>query len=198
MDGNLNNTSPQSQAQVFKKSDSQLPLVLGIMIGVLIFVVAIFVGLNYFNVLSISKIFPEQLGWLPQVNQVEKSTQIAQQEAPVSETTANSSDSDILPIDPRRADVYGVEIFYSANVVLNRIEFSDKGTYVHSSLSSDKTLLPPFLIIPETKIVKAAGESRVDGTPDDLREGQNVTLRLQYDIKTKQWTLRQIYIVQGN
>lgn len=163
-------------------------VVLAGLVGAMVVLIVFFGALNYFNIISISRIFPNQLGWLPHKAFV-VSTEVVQ----VNITPTPTKTIPSLPIDPESKDVYLAEIYYVfPNVEIRRIAPASNGSQLEVFIpNNEEIFLPNFVVTSETVIVKG-GPTAEPATLTDLNEKDRLSINASYDLKNKTWKLRHI------
>lgn len=160
------------------------------LVGATIVLIVFFSTLNYFNILSMSRIFPNQLGWLPH-----RSFESLQKEKDTSSNIPQTKSSYELPIDPSKESITLAEVSYNIQAKIKSIIPSSNGITMEVTVPKDETIIIPKLTLTsEVKIIK--GKPGLEpGSLSDLGIGKDVNLIVSYDLKNKEWRTRSIYFL---
>ena len=155
-------------------------------------VIVFFLGIaNYFNVVSLSRAFPSQFGWLPRkpLPQVQI-TQNTQQ----GNTTSNSQSSDPGILRYSARSVRSAIIYYTlSDILVTKIREKGRFITVISSVSSDLKL--PELTVPDEVQVTLDGDNGTSlATKLDIKEQDILTLYLTYNLKSSKWSVKHVAI----
>lgn len=154
-------------------------------------VVVILFLLNYFNLFPISKIFPNQLGFLPHTINTTATNQVKKIDSSPKPIVL----AKIFPINPKAKAVNAVTAYYDLrNVFLERVEEGVEGNVIITFADPNmKDIL--LTATKETSIVKGKVNSHGDpGQLSDLKSGLETNAFLSYDAKDSVWTVKSIYL----
>lgn len=179
----------------------------GVLLGIGTFLLMLFV-LNYFNIVSLSLVFPKYFGFLPHrpvAQGVPSGTlqNFTQREAPTgaSPTPIQSAPTPtpILPIPLSSPLVQGVSLYYRLSGVVEEVQAQENGDLSIKLRSSDGIIYPQSFVLSSTQtIVSKKGKGLGGVALSDIKEGDKLELVYTVDLKTNQSLVSQVQLVENS
>lgn len=196
------------QGQQLPPSNEQKPNILeevefgigGILLGVGTFLLMLFV-LNYFNLVSLSLVFPKYFGFLPhrQVAQrVPSDTLPASQGEALQGRLPSPTPTPILPIPLSSPLVKGVSVYYRLSGAVEEIQTQENRDLSIKLRSSDGIVYPASFLLSSTQtIVSKKGKGLGGVSLSDIKEGTALELVYTVDLKTNQSLVNQVQLIES-
>lgn len=179
----------QAKPNVYSSERKGISPMALIYIPLAILVVVLVLGvLNYFNILSLSKALPAQLGWLPNkpfVTDAGKQPGVLNSQLPQ------------IPLDPNSPSIKEAEIAYlfSSAKIKNLTPSATNGAIMEVTLPKDETIVIPQLTLNGSIRITKGRPDLPSGSISDLKIGTDINLLVSYNFKNKEWIIRSIYIL---
>lgn len=172
-----------------KKKLLRRVVLIAIEVFIVLLVIIFFLGIaNYFNVISLSRAFPSQFGWLPRkpLAQVQLNQDKQQPDAP------QPYNPGILRYHARY--VKSAIIYYTlTDVLVTKVREGGRYITVLSSVSTDLRL--PELDIPnEVQVTLDGDNGTAQATRSDIKEQDILVLYLTYNLKSSKWSVKHVAI----
>lgn len=172
-----------------KKKLLRRVVLIAIEVFIVLLVIIFFLGIaNYFNVISLSRAFPSQFGWLPRKPLAPiQLIQPSKQEGNVQLNTPG-----VLRSEARY--VKSAIIYYTlTDVLVTKVREGGQFIFVISNVSTDLRL--PELEIPDEVQVTLDGKNgTAQATKSDIKEQDVLTLYLTYNLKSSKWNVKHVAI----
>jgi len=160
----------------------------GILFGgvTLVLVILAFFALNYFNILSLSELYPKTLGWLPRATSTSSKVTAQPQ---VSPKTPGPSNPSTLPLD--NPLVQSAVVYY--RVLGNVKKVTPAGDGFMIEVSSANVTAPLQLKSTKSTIFRIRGTD-TSFDPTTIKPTEEVELLVVEDIKTKVIEINQLVV----
>lgn len=178
---------PAPQPEPQKESSSHSQTVKTVVIETIFITVCfliIFGALNYFNILPLSKTFPQQLSWLPN-QQITKKTP--------AQLTSSLKSFDELPVSTTNSAIKSVAVNYIFQGTVTGVKNNAKNTELLTNIKGSN--IPKFILDEKTKIVSTSNKKDTPAAVKDLKTGVKIDINSSYNPKRKAWTVNKVSII---
>lgn len=193
-------TSPQPlqpQAPTTPENGKQNKWGAEILIIVFLLIFATFT-LNYFNILPLSSLFPNYLGFLPQrevpIGVVQAPSQLTKPATESQQTSTQASSNTIIgpTISLKNEPLKAASINYFLWGKLREIRTLPEGIELVTDITGDG--IPSFVVTNNTIIVFNTDGQQTPATTSDFAPNQEVGLAMNYNLNKKTWTTFKVHI----